>query len=79
MTLEEFKALRLMEDHRVHMVFSDGMELTATLTSIQVDIDESRHLVYEKVASSPRHPELGAGPYYSPGEELVSCSPVDDV
>jgi len=80
MTLEEFKALRQLQDRRVHMIFSDGYELIATLVSVSTDLDESRHLVYDKVEwSSVPIADGGAGTYYSPGEGLESCRPVPDI
>lgn len=78
MTLDEFKALRRLQDQRVHITFTDGRELIATLSSVTTDIDESRHLVYEKVEwSSPHSDRLRSGTWYSPGEELVSCVSLD--
>ena len=72
MTLEEFRALRSLQDRRVHMIFSDGQELIATLLSVSTDMDESRHLVYDKVEwSTVALPEGHPGPWYSPGENLV--------
>ena len=75
MTLDEFKALRRLQDRRVRMVFGDGQEVIATLSSITIDLDESRHVIYEKVESS-KFPHVGPedGVFYSAGEELVSCS-----
>jgi small nuclear ribonucleoprotein (snRNP)-like protein len=49
MTLEEFKALKDFEDRRVRMLFTDGQEVVATLISITTDLDESRHLIYDRV------------------------------
>ena len=75
MTLEEFKALKGLENCRVRMIFSDGQEVIATIFKISTDLDESRHLIYEKVDwSALPHADVGTGAYYSPGEELVSCS-----
>jgi hypothetical protein len=48
MTLEEFKALRGLQDRRVRMIFTDGKEIIATLDSVVTDFDESRHLTYRK-------------------------------
>jgi len=75
MTLDEFKALKGLEDRRVRMAFSDGQEVIAELVSVTTDLDESRHLIYDKVEwSALPHSDCGAGAYYSRGEELVSCS-----
>jgi len=49
MTVEEFKALKALVDCRVRMVFTDGQEVIATLTHITTDLDESRHLIYDRV------------------------------
>jgi hypothetical protein len=74
MTVEEFKSLKGLENRRVRMIFSDGQEVIATLLSITADFDESRHLIYDKVEwSALPHADVGAGAYYSSGEELVSC------
>jgi hypothetical protein len=78
MTLEEFQALRVLQDQRVRMTFSDGQVLTATLVSITTDLDGSRHVVYDKVAwSDLSHPEGEDGAYYTAGEGLVSCVPCE--
>jgi hypothetical protein len=75
MTLDEFKALKSLEDRRVRMVFSDGQDLVATLVSVTTDLDESRHLIYDKVEwSALPHADCGRAACYSHGEELVSCS-----
>jgi hypothetical protein len=64
-----------LEGHRVRMVFTDGQNVTATLTSVTVDFDESRHLIYDKVKrSSQPTQDKGTEAFYSPGEDLVSCS-----
>ena len=75
MTLDEFKSLKRFQDQRVRMTFADGEEIVATLFSITTDLDESRHLVYDKVEQSTvARPHVNAaGAYYSPGEELISC------
>jgi len=74
MTLAEFKALRGLEGHRVRMVFTDGQNVTAILTSVTVDFDESRHLIYDKgKRSSQPTQDKGTEAFYSPGEDLVSC------
>jgi hypothetical protein len=73
-TLEEFKALKGMEDRRVRLIFTDGQEVIARLFSISTDLDESRHLIYDKVEWSALPHDVGGGTYYSSGEELVSCS-----
>jgi len=75
MTVEEFKALKALVDCRVRMVFTDGQEVIATLTHITTDLDESRHLIYDRVEwSALPHLNREGGAYYSPGEDLVSCS-----
>jgi hypothetical protein len=75
MTLEEFRALRKLKDRRVRMAFTDGQEVIAMLSSVTTDIDESRHLIYKTVEwSLLPHSDGGAGVYYSPGEQLVSCT-----
>jgi hypothetical protein len=80
MTLEEFKALKNFEDRRVRMRFADGQEIVATLLSITTDLDESRHLIYERVESSSLpHANRDAAAYYSPGEEVVSCLLVPEI
>ena len=57
------------------MAFTDGQELVATLFSVTTDLDNSQHVIYEKVEwSKLPHIALQAGAYYSAGEELVSCS-----
>jgi hypothetical protein len=75
MTLEEFKALKVCEDRRVRMIFTDGQEVIATLVSVTTDLDESRHLIYDRVEwSALPHVDRGTEAYYSRGEELLSCS-----
>jgi hypothetical protein len=75
MTLEEFKALKSLEDRRVRMTFADGQEIVARLISVTVVMDDSRHVIYDKVEwSTVPHTEVGAGGYYTPGEELISCA-----
>lgn len=75
MTLDEFNALRHLENRRVHMVFSDGQQVIATLVSATTDFDGSRHLIYDKVEwSALPHIDRGNSAYYVPGEVLVSCS-----
>ena len=75
MTLEEFKSLRDLQDKRVRMIFEDGEEIVATLVSISTDMDDSRHVIYEKVESSPSlSPDITC---YSKGEDLVSCSLIE--
>jgi hypothetical protein len=79
MTLEEFKSLKGLENRPVRMVFSDGQEIIATVLSIATDLDESRHLICDKVEwSALPHADGIIGAYYSPGEELVSCSAVQN-
>jgi hypothetical protein len=79
MTLEEFKALRALQDQRVRLTFSDGQEVIATLLSITTDLDDSRHVIYEKVEwSALPHINLESGAYYSAGEEVVSCYALDN-
>jgi hypothetical protein len=74
MTLEEFQALRVLQDHRVRLNFSDGQVVIATLVSITSDLDASRHVVYDNVEWSalPHSQREGAG-WYAAGEDLVSC------
>ncbi|HXS76763.1 MAG TPA: hypothetical protein VN753_11345 [Terracidiphilus sp.] len=75
MTLHEFKALKSLEDRRVRMMFIDGQEVIATLVSVTTDLDESRHLIYERVEwTALPHADAGAEAYYASGEELVSCT-----
>ena len=75
MTLEEFKALKSLEDHRVRMIFNDGQQLVARLISATVDMDESRHVIYDSVeVTAVPHANAGDGVYYSSGEELASCA-----
>lgn len=75
MTLSDFKALKSLEDRRVRMSFSDGQEVVTTLVSITTDMDESRHLIYDRVEwSALPHADRGPAAYYLRGEELVSCS-----
>jgi hypothetical protein len=75
MTLEEFKALRAFQGRRVRIVFTDHQEVVATLHSVSTDLDDSRHLTYERVERSALpHAERGEAAYYSPGEEVISCS-----
>jgi len=74
-TLDEFKALKSLEDCRLRVTFIDGQEVIATLVSVTTDLDESRHLVYGRVEwTAFPHADRGAAAYYSCGEELVSCS-----
>ncbi len=49
MTKEEFRALKSLEDRRVHMTFIDGQRVIATLVSVQTDMDESQHLIYDRL------------------------------
>jgi hypothetical protein len=58
MTLEEFKTLRVLEGHRVHMVFSGGQQVVATLISVSTDLDGTQHLIYDRAeaSSAPRSP-----------------------
>jgi hypothetical protein len=81
MTLDDFKALKGLEDRRVRMTFIDGQEVVATLVSVTTDFDESRHLIYDRVerATLPHQADRDTGAYYARGEELVSCSLADPV
>jgi hypothetical protein len=73
-TLEEFKALRELQDHRVLMTFADGQQIIATLHNVTTDFDASRHLIYDKVEwSALPHAQDNSVAYYAKGEELVSC------
>lgn len=64
MTLEEFKELRRLQGHRVRMTFSNGYELIAILISVSTDLDESRHLIYDKV-------EWSSAPISDGGEHII--------
>jgi hypothetical protein len=80
MTLDDFKALKDLEDCRVRIKFADGQEVIATLVSATIDLDESSHLIYEKVEwSELPHANLGDAAYYAPGEEVMRCSLATDV
>jgi hypothetical protein len=79
MTSEAFKALIALQDSRVRMTFSDGQQLIATLHSVTTDLDESQHLIFEKVEwSTLPKPQDKFGYYYAAGEELISCTLVND-
>lgn len=74
MTLEEFQALRALQDCRVQMTFNDGQLVIATLLSITSDFDESRHIVYDHLEwSALPHPQSEGAAWYAAGEDLVSC------
>ena len=76
MTQDEFKALARMEDSRVLLRFTDGQTVTATLLSVSTDLDGSQHLIYQiSEESSP----AGGTAIYSPGEQVISCVPLDGV
>jgi hypothetical protein len=76
MTLEEFQALRALQDHRVRLNFSDGQAVIATLVSITSDLDASRHVVYDNVEWSALPLPQGEGSaWYAAGEDLVSWVP----
>ncbi len=78
MTLEEFKALKSLEGHRVRITFTDGQIVIATLFDVTVDIDDSQHLIYEKVEwSALPHKNIGNGAFYASGEELLNCIPAE--
>ncbi len=75
MTLDDFKALKGLEGRRVRITFVDGQEIVATLVSVTTDLDDSRHLIYDRVEwSALPHADRGEAAYYSPGEEVLSCS-----
>ena len=75
MTMVEFEALKSLEGRRGRMTFIDGEEVVATIVNITTDLDESRHLIYERVEwSALSHADRGAEAYYASGEELVSCT-----
>ena len=79
MTLAEFKALKKWGNCRVHMTFTDGQEMIATLVDVTIDLDESRHLIYDRIEWSALPPaNRGTDAYYSRGKELVSCSLVPE-
>jgi hypothetical protein len=71
--LEEFLALRALQDHRVWLNFSDGQVVIATLVSITSDLDASRHVVYDNVEWSALPLPQSEGAWYAAGEHLVSC------
>jgi hypothetical protein len=74
MTVEEFRSLRGLEGRRVRMIFSDGQVVIATLVSITTDLDESRHIIYDKLEwSALPHSDRKDCAWYAPGEELLSC------
>lgn len=74
MTLEEFQALRALQDRRVRLNFIDGQVLIATLTGITADFDKSRHIIYDNVEwSALPQPQRGNAAWYAAGEELISC------
>jgi hypothetical protein len=73
MTLEEFKALKLLEGRRVRIAFADGQEVIATLFDVTTDLDESQHLIYKNVEWSAQPHFSHDGSYYSPGEYVLSC------
>jgi hypothetical protein len=54
------------------MIFSDGQVVIATLVSITTDLDESRHIVYDKLEWSALSDRKDCA-WYAPGEELLSC------
>ena len=57
------------------MIFTDGQEVVATLVSVTTDLDESRHVIYDRVEwSALPHLNRANEAYYAPGEELVSCT-----
>jgi hypothetical protein len=79
MTREEFAGLDEFSGQRVRLNFSDGEQTIATLSNISIDLDGSQHIVFEKVESSSRSGVYEeSGLYYSPEEDLLSCSPVAD-
>ena len=74
MTLEGFRSLRGLEDRRVRMTFGDGQVVIANLVSITTDLDDSRHILYDKVEwSALPHSERKDCAWYSAGEDLLSC------
>lgn len=74
MTLEQFRSLRVLQDRRVRLSFSDGQAFIATLLSVTTDFDGSRHLIYDKVEwSAQPHLERDYAAGYAAGEDLVSC------
>ena len=80
MILEEFEALKELQGRRVRVVFADRQEVIAILHSVTMDLDGSQHLLYDKVEwSAAPHLNKGAGAYYySPGEEVIHCTGVQD-
>ena len=76
MRLEEFRSLRALEDRRVRMTFSDGQIVVATIVSISTDLDESRHIVYDKMEwSALPHSGRKDCAFHAMGEDLMSCFP----
>jgi hypothetical protein len=56
------------------MNFTDGQVVIATLVSITIDFDQSRHIVYDNVEwSALPLPEREDCAWYAAGEDLVSC------
>jgi len=73
MTLEEFKALKSLEGHRVRISFTNGQEVVARLFDITTDMDDSQHLIYEAVEwSALPHMPNGRHSFYSAGGEVLS-------
>lgn len=75
MTQEDFKGLANLHDSRVELRFVDGQTVVATLLSVSVDLDGSQHLVYETLEDT----RAGKAAIYTPGEEVLSCVPSDNV
>jgi len=74
MTLDEFKSLRGLEGSRVRMTFGDEQVVIATLVSISSDLDDSRHIIYDKVEwSALPHSERKDCAWYSAGDDLLLC------
>lgn len=77
MTLAEFKALKTLETQRVRILFTDGQEVIARLFSVTTDLDESQHLIYDRVEwSALPHPCFASAPH-ALGETLICCSVLD--
>ena len=66
-TVEQFEELRALEGRRVKMRFEDGHEVIARLVSVTVDIDGSRHRIYDNAYQASDNTG-----FYNEGETLVA-------
>ena len=76
--VEEFRALQALENRLVKMRFNDGHEVVARLVNVAVDLDGSRHLVYDRVEWSSDSGSYQASEntcFYAAGETLVDIQP----